>query len=406
MFLTVSKRLEFSASRRLFVPAWSEAENRRAFGAETSARYGAGRNYVAWFVFTGAVDSATGMLMNISEIKQRAGAVIDDRYDHRFLNEDNASFADRVPTAENVARQLATDVAPLFQDSGANLTAVYLEETPDRTATAFADGVTEGHYAFRFSAARRTISPHLSEEENEELFGRAASIHGHGHDYRVRLTVRAAEEADAFPSDGERAACFESLLAELDHRNLNAEVPGLSGRPMTTEMIAQYIFERASKTLPLQRVRLHERADFFAEFDSNGAHLLGMQLPFSAVHRLQSYEHSPAENEKMYGKCNNPRGHGHLYLSEATIGGRLDERSGTLYDFVDFQQAMREAVEAWDNRHLDLEAEEFRNRPSTGENIVHSLWQKMNPLLEQRLVRLRLWETANNRFTLREEPSH
>ncbi len=77
---------------------------------------------MAWFVFTGAVDPATGMLMNISEIKQRAGAVIDDRYDHRFLNEDNPSFADRVPTAENVARQLVTDVAPLFQESGAQLT--------------------------------------------------------------------------------------------------------------------------------------------------------------------------------------------------------------------------------------------------------------------------------------------
>ena len=56
MLLTVSKRLEFSASRRLFVRDWSEAENLAAFGPETSARYGTGRNYVAYFVFTGEVN--------------------------------------------------------------------------------------------------------------------------------------------------------------------------------------------------------------------------------------------------------------------------------------------------------------------------------------------------------------
>lgn len=401
MFLTVSKRLEFSASRRLFVSAWTEEQNRRAFGAETSARYGAGRNFVAWFAFTGAVDPATGMLMNISEIKQRAGAVIDDHYDHKFLNEDNPHFAGVVPTAENVARQLATDVAPLFRGSGAELSAVFLKETPQRSATAYADGSVEANYEFRFSAARQTMSPHLSEKENEELFGVAASPHGHGHDYRARLTVKAEEARSPLVEESAVEACVASLLRELDHRNLNHQVPGLALRAKTTEVLAQYIFERACAMLPLARVRLHERADFFAEYHISGERRLALQMPFSAVHRLQSYEHSPEENAEMYGKCNNPRGHGHLYLSEATIGGPFDERSGTMCNFADFQNALREAVAGWDNRHLDLETEEFRNRPSTGENIVQTLWEKMNPLVWNRLERLRLWETANNRFTLR-----
>ncbi|HZE13096.1 MAG TPA: 6-carboxytetrahydropterin synthase, partial [Chthoniobacterales bacterium] len=84
MLLTVSKRLEFSASRRLFVKEWSEAENLAAFGPETSARYGTGRNYVAYFVFSGLVDPATGMLMNISQIKERVGRVLQDGFDHKF----------------------------------------------------------------------------------------------------------------------------------------------------------------------------------------------------------------------------------------------------------------------------------------------------------------------------------
>ncbi|MDQ6622881.1 MAG: 6-carboxytetrahydropterin synthase [Verrucomicrobiota bacterium] len=395
MFLTVSKRLEFSASRRLFLPNESSVTNEQLFGAETSARYGAGRNYVAWFVFTGAVDAATGMLMNISEIKQRAGAVIDDRYDHRFLNEDNPSFAARVPTVENVARQLVDDVAPLFRGSGAELAAVYLEETPQRSATALASGAVESNHEFRFSAARTTMSPRLSREENEQLFGRASSPHGHGHDYRVRLTTKPLVRQ----TDLDRV--IAALVAELDHRNLNLEVPGLREQPMTTETIAAYIFKRAAGELPLARVRLYERSDFFAEYNAAGEHLLAMQMPFSAVHRLQSYEHSAEENVAMYGKCNNPAGHGHLYIAEATVGGTLDERSGTLFNFTELQNGMRASLADWNNHHLDLETEEFRGRPSTGENIVQSLWEKMNPLLSERLVRLRIWETANNRFTLR-----
>src|SRR5207248_9767934 len=81
MLLTVSKRVEFSASRRLFAPKFSAEENRKLFGEESTARYGTGRNYVAYFVFSGQPDTTTGMLLNISEIKERAGEIIHHRYD-------------------------------------------------------------------------------------------------------------------------------------------------------------------------------------------------------------------------------------------------------------------------------------------------------------------------------------
>jgi len=69
MLLTVSKRVEFSASRRLFSPKFSAEENRRLFGEESAAPYGTGRNFVAYFVFSGQPDPTTGMLINISEIR-------------------------------------------------------------------------------------------------------------------------------------------------------------------------------------------------------------------------------------------------------------------------------------------------------------------------------------------------
>src|SRR5436189_4483494 len=403
MLLTVSKRLEFSASRRLHVAKWSDSENLAAFGPETKARHGTGRNYAAYFVFTGPVDSATGMLINISEIKERASKVVRQRFDHKFLNEDNSSFVDVAPTAENVARQLYLDVAPLFSDNSAKLVACHLAESPERSATFYSTGACEGNYWLEFSAARKTISPHLSSEENVRLFGPATSIHGHN--YRVRLTYRSSK-----PSSGEDAplvrydtinACLKNLRDELDHRYLNEDVAGLGKRPITTESLGDYIFRRASSMTPLDRVRLHERPDFFAEVWKNRAVFLGMRMRFYAAHRLRAATLSDAENAKLYGKCNNPLGHGHGYVTEATIGGDYDERSGTLYDFVAFRKAIQESLEPWRERHLDLETEDFRNAPSTGENIVRALWPKIDNRLNQQLVRLRLWETANNRFTLR-----
>ena len=403
MLLTVSKRLEFSASRRLFVKGWSEAGNLAAFGPETAARFGTGRNYVAYFVFSGRVDAVTGMLMNISEIKERVGQVLREGFDHKFLNENNPSFAAVPPTAENIARQLFLDAAPLFRDSSAELVACHLSESQDRSATYFATGISEASYWFEFSAARQTMSPRLSPEENQKLFGVAASAFGHGHNYRARLTFRAGQDAGEGPMVKFEAIAgvMQSLRSELDHKNLNREVPALTNQPITTESLARSIHERVRETLPLHRVRLHERADFFAEYWQEGNYFLGLQLPFSAAHRLHSEKLGAEENVALYGKCNNPLGHGHLYLTEATIGGAFDERSGTLWDFGAFQAGIAEALEPWQNKHLNLEMEEFRENPTTGENIVEALWPRFDSRLEGRLVRLRLWETPNNRFTLR-----
>jgi 6-pyruvoyl-tetrahydropterin synthase len=396
MLLTVSKRLEFSASRRLFVKEWSDAENLAVFGPETSARWGTGRNYVAFFVFSGEIDPVTGMLMNISEIKERVGQVLQDGFDHKFLNDDNPAFASLPPTAENVARQLFLDASPLFKESKAQLVACHLSESENRSATFYANGIVEANFWFEFSAARQTMSPNLSETENANLFGAAASPFGHGHNYRARLTLRSQEINQA-----KVAQCLRFLRDELDHKNLNREVPGLIDQPITTEILSRYLYQRAKDKLPVHRIRLHERSDFFAEYWAGDRFFLGLQTGFSAAHRLKSEQLTAEENVALYGKCNNAGGHGHLYLTEATVGGAFDERSGTLMSFDTLQEATTSAVSPWQNKHLDLELEEFRHRPSTGENIVQSLWPRFDSRLEGRLIRLRLWETANNRFTLR-----
>src|SRR5207247_8938972 len=190
------------------------------------------------------------MLINISEIKERAGKIIHDRYDHHFLNEDNPAFRDKVPTAENVCRQLVNDVAALFNGNPARLVAVHLRETPERSATAYADGAIEANYWFDFSAARRTISPHLSASENEKLFG--VSTAEHGHNYRTRLTFRAdsTPPEPALARHEEIAGLIRSLRALLDHKNLSDDVDALRGKPITTASLPCLLLQRASGKVP------------------------------------------------------------------------------------------------------------------------------------------------------------
>lgn len=399
MLLTVSKRIDFSASRRLFDSALSADENRRFFGDESAARYGTGRNYTAYCIFSGKPDPTTGMLINISDIKKRAGSIIDDRYDHRLLNEDNPSFLKRVPTTENVASQILQDVAPLFSEGPARLVAIHLRESPDRSATAYADGTIEANYWFEFSAARQTRSPRLSDAENQNLFG--VSIHEHGHNYRTRLTLSGNKESPTpvIPAQ-EVSDLISSLRANFDHKNLSQDVEALRDRPTTTESLARFILQVVSASA-ITRVRLHEREDFFAEAWRDGETYLGMRRSFSAAHRLHVPSFSEERNAELFGKCNNPRGHGHRYVTEATIGGEYDTRTGALFNFERMRGAIDQSLDDWSDKHLDLETTDFRSHPSTGENIVRALWPKLDSGLDQRLVRLRLWETDNNRFTMR-----
>ena len=62
---------------------------------------------------------------------------------------------------------------------------------------------------------------------------------------------------------------------------------------------------------------------------------------------------------------------------------------------------VRDVITPWDFHHLNLDTDDFKGKVTTGENIIEVLWHKLNPKLDSRLTRLRLWETENNRFSLR-----
>jgi len=171
----------------------------------------------------------------------------------------------------------------------ARLVACHLADSDGPGATAWVDGRVEREFWLSFSAARRTASPYLSDEENTALFGQAASPFGHGHGYRFRAVLAGAvDEATGLIVPHERAwRALSALHRLLDHRNLNVEVPELAGQPMTTEWLARFLHRRLSVDLPVARVRLHETPELFAEFAGHGA-AIGRLPPWRRTWRVEA----------------------------------------------------------------------------------------------------------------------
>ena len=403
MQLTISKRFEFSASHLMKVAQWSREKNIDFFGKEARSRFGHGHNYVAYFIFSGPVDQENGMMINVKIIKEKIKTLLDARFDHKFLNADTPPFDKKNPTVENLAVQLLEEAVPLFSGETAKPAACHLAESPFSEATAYANGTVERHLWMDFSAARWTFSPFLTKEENNRLFGIAANPTGHGHHYRLRVTLA----GDVHPQHGmifpgkESAKILGELHAKFDHKNLNIDIPDFKNMPMTTEMLARYFYDSLKEKMPVDRVRLAENDDFSVECAGDKNMLMSTAARFHAAHRLHSGCLSQEDNTAIYGICNNPNGHGHLYRVECTIGGPLDERSGTLYNLNQMNDTLNKVLEDWDYKHLDLETGDFQDKPSTGENILQVLRSKLDSRFEPGLHRLRLWETDNNRFTLR-----
>lgn len=403
MRLTISKKFELSLSYRLNNPDWPEERNRKVYGKKYGTPHGFGGNFNLFTVFDGPVDSDTGMLINVVTVKERIKKLAAQRYDHKFLNRDTPPFDTIVPTPEHVVRQILADARPLFADESANLTACHLTFSPWDEATAYADGTVERHFWSEFSAARRTYSPHLSDEENKRLFGVASSPSGHGHHYRLRVTLAGPVDTESGMIANENVGrnVIDELISEFDHRNITTDIPAFNDIPNTTECIARYMYDRLKSSLPVARVRLWENPRFYCEYIGDERAVMGIETDFNAAHRLHSPCLNDAENLDIYGKCNNPAGHGHRYRVEAAFDGRIDEKTGMLYPLDSVINGLDDILADWNYKHLDADTGDFNDIPSTGENIVTLLQKKTNERLDYPLYRLRLWETPNNRFSLR-----
>jgi 6-pyruvoyltetrahydropterin/6-carboxytetrahydropterin synthase len=129
---------------------------------------------------------------------------------------------------------------------------------------------------------------------------------------------------------------------------------------------------------------------------------------FPASHRLHSPRLSEAENTRLYGKCNNPFGHGHDYTLELTVTGELDANSGLFLPPARLDAFVQEKIlRLFAYRNINLDVPQFANLVPTTENVLRVIgelvlehWAAWFGDLKIHVSRIQLQETGRNGFEL------
>src|SRR5262249_50812609 len=99
---------------------------------------------------------------------------------------------------------------------------------------------------------------------------------------------------------------------------------------------------------------------------------------FSASHRLHSPEFSDEKNRELFGKCNNPYGHGHDYALDVCLSGPIDAKSGQVVNIQTLDRLVFEHVLLdFDHRYMNVDLEEFRTMTPTSENMILAIERRL-----------------------------
>jgi 6-pyruvoyltetrahydropterin/6-carboxytetrahydropterin synthase len=126
---------------------------------------------------------------------------------------------------------------------------------------------------------------------------------------------------------------------------------------------------------------------------------LGRRYRFSASHRLHSEHLTEEENCRVFGKCNNPYGHGHNYIVEVGLSGDVDPATGMIANLADLDAfVQRHVLEDFDHKSLNEDVPAFRDTVPTTENLCLEIFQRLKLFPKARLERVRVEETGKNSF--------
>jgi len=237
-----------------------------------------------------------------------------------------------------------------------------------------------------FSASHRYWLPELSEQENSESFGKCAKSPGHGHNYE--LIVSMAGELNEYGMvlnlSNVKHAIKEEITSQLDFQSLNHAWPEFDisqpqGCLPTTEALVRFIWIRLKSHLPIVSLRLYESPSLWSDYLGNSmTAYLTIQTHFSAAHRLAREDLPQEENEKIFGKCARPHGHGHNYLLDITVRGSINPRTGMICDLSKLQKLVEDLiVEPFDHTFLNKDIPYFSNCVPTAENIAIHITDKL-----------------------------
>ncbi len=265
-----------------------------------------------------------------------------------------------------------------------------------------------------FEASHFYRLPHLSIEENEQLFGKAARHHGHNYRVCIQMLIQPHPERHLCPRELEQQLQTH-IDRQFDHRCLNLEHPYFQHHLPTTENMAVYLYHDLQPMLPypLEAVEVHESEWLSSAYrGERRRHPDGEEVPmvyltrsyhFSASHRLYHPNLSEQENTTLFGKCSHPYGHGHDYRLEITVRGEPDPITGMIISLAELDTLVhREVLEPLDHRFLNEEVAEFQQVIPTTENLVQFIYRRLAPHLSgrARLHSVRLYETPRSCFEM------
>jgi 6-pyruvoyltetrahydropterin/6-carboxytetrahydropterin synthase len=126
---------------------------------------------------------------------------------------------------------------------------------------------------------------------------------------------------------------------------------------------------------------------------------------FSAAHRLFNPKLSDEKNEKIFGKCSNPNWHGHNYILEVTVAGKVNPETGFVINLSDLKEIIKEHILIHvDHKNLNTETPFMKGIIPSTENIAISIWKVLEDKIQSgKLYSVKLSETENNFFEYRGE---
>ena len=103
------------------------------------------------------------------------------------------------------------------------------------------------------------------------------------------------------------------------------------------------------------------------------------RLTFSAAHRLHNPKYDADWNRRTYGKCDNPKGHGHNYAIQVSVMGRIDPETGMVIDLKTLKDIVRrQIIDRVDHTNLNEDVEFLRGVIPTAENLALAFWEPLN----------------------------
>jgi 6-pyruvoyltetrahydropterin/6-carboxytetrahydropterin synthase len=324
------RKAQFAAAHFLALPELSEAENLARFGPSSNP-WAHGHNYEVEIGVSGMPDPATGMVVNLKDLKTLLAELILSPLDFKNLNQQVPFFKDRLPTLENLAQFIWAGLSPAIDALGLALSIVRVSESVDlfveycggkplwELGTPPTQGLRPPNPAllgetlpmqqdlpliedacpmplsgeqsvlalsppgwvflsrrYTFPAGHRLYNPDWDDEKNVRVFRQCNNPNGHGHNYELEVTVggcpdpRLGMVTDLYSLD---QLVQRVLLDRVDHKNLNLDVDFLAGMIPTAENIVRAMWgELAPQIQPptrLVRLRLVETPNNAAEYRGN-----------------------------------------------------------------------------------------------------------------------------------------